>query len=107
MLVIKFNIMLFCNSSMTTGDSSVSSDSNSNLSEVNSKTVAAAFWAHQLEQELRESGMEGYVFADSSSQEDCMDMIDAQRAKSVYSHLPEDCSDECKRRGNIIVLYEM
>ena len=74
-------------------------DSMPSLCEIHSKTVAAAFWTHQLEGELRESRMVDYLFVDGSSREDCMDEIDSKRAKMGYSHESEDCCEECRRRG--------
>jgi hypothetical protein len=78
---------------------SEASPHSSGLHEINSKTVASAFWTHQLEAELRECGTEGYLFENGGSREECMDEIDAGRAKTAYSHTSEDCSDECRRRG--------
>ena len=37
-------------------------DSIPSLCEIHSKTVAAAFWTHQLERELRESGMDDHLY---------------------------------------------
>ena len=48
--------------------------------------MATAFWTHQLEEELRECGVDDYLFDDSSSQKDCMDKIDCKRAKTGYAH---------------------
>ena len=69
------------------------------LSEVHCKTVASAFWNHQVEAELRERHWEEYLFASSSSREEFVVKIDAKRAKSVYPHDESECSEECKRRG--------
>lgn len=38
---------------------------------------------------------------ESNGKKKVMEEIDKYRAKSVYSHLPEDCSDACKARGKI------
>ena len=70
-----------------------------NLSELHCKTIASAFWNHQVEAELREKGWEEYLFANTGSREECMRRIDEERAKSVYSHDENECSEECKRRG--------
>ena len=56
------------------------------LYEINNKTVASAFWAHQLE-ELGECGKEDYLFERSGSREK---YIDADRAKTAYSHTSDD-----------------
>ena len=76
---------------------SESSAHSGGLYEINSKTVASAFWTHQLEAELRECGKEDYLFESSGSREKCMDEIDADRAKTAYSHTSDDCCDECRR----------
>ena len=68
-----------------------------NLSELHCKIVASAFWNHQVEAELRERGWEEYLFANTSSQEDCMRRIDEEQAKSVCSHDENERSEECKR----------
>lgn len=77
-----------------------------NLSELHCKTVASAFWNHQVEAELREKGWEEYLFANTGSREDCMRRIDEERAKSVYSHGESECSEECKRRGYFTKINE-
>ena len=74
------------------------------LKEIHSKTVASAFWNHQVEAELRERGWEEYLFASSSSREECMKKIDEERANSVYPHDESDCSEECKQRGKLYTI---
>lgn len=61
------------------------------------KSVASAFWAYQIENELTEENRRDYVFNRSQAQEKYMEEVDIKRANSVYHH--ENCSDECKRRG--------
>ena len=66
--------------------------------------LALAFWNHQVEAELRERGWEEYLFASSSSREECMKKIDEERANSVYPHDESDCSEECKQRGKLYTI---
>ena len=61
------------------------------------KSVASAFWAYQIENELTEENRRDYVFNGSQAQEKYMEEVDIKRANSVYHH--GSCSDECKRRG--------
>ncbi|XP_078376881.1 uncharacterized protein LOC144660166 [Oculina patagonica] len=66
------------------------------------KRVANAFWNGELESELRDRGeldMFGLCHTDSD-REVIMAHIDNTRAQSNYSHPPEDCTDDCKARGN-------
>ena len=37
--------------------------------------------------------------------EKVMEEIDRRRAKAVYQHLPEDCSEACKERGEEYFVY--
>ena len=84
---------------VATGD-----DGSTSLKEIHSKTVASAFWNHQVEAELRERGWEEYLFVSSSSREDCMKKIDEERAKSIYPHHESNCSEECKQRGKLYII---
>ena len=65
------------------------------------KQCAAAFWNGELEDELREIGSLNFfgLMKKDSDREKVMEEIDKYRAKSVYRHSPEDCSDDCKARG--------
>ena len=42
---------------------------------------------------------EDCLFVNKVSREECMDKIDADQAKSAYSHASEDCSEEWRSRG--------
>lgn len=100
--IAKFVLFYFVG---TGDDSSKKFHSNcTSLKEVHSKTVASAFWSHQVEVELRERGWEEYLFVSSSSREDCIKKIDEKRARSVYPHHESDCSEECKQRGKLYIL---
>ena len=63
--------------------------------------MAAAFWNGELENELRELGILDFFGMKKSDKdrEKVMEEIDRMRAKTVYEHSPEDCSDTCKERG--------
>ena len=66
------------------------------------KSAANAFWNGELEAELRERGaldMYGMLHTDSD-REVIMEHIDHLRAKNNYLHQPQDCTDDCKARGN-------
>ena len=65
------------------------------------KQCAAAFWNGELEDELREIGSLNFfgLIKKDSDREKVMEEIHKYRAKSVYRHSPEDCSDDCKARG--------
>lgn len=68
------------------------------------KRVANAFWNGELESELRDRGkldMFGLSHIDSD-REVIMAHIDNIRAQSNYSHPPEDCTDDCKVRGDFL-----
>ena len=67
------------------------------------KQSAAAFWNGELEEELRELGRLEFfgLMKKDDDREKVMEEIDKYRAKSVYRHLPKDCSDACKARGKI------
>ncbi|XP_065916828.1 uncharacterized protein [Dysidea avara] len=61
------------------------------------KSVASAWWTHQIEKELSEENHRSYIFSGPQAQENYMEEVDIKRANSVYKH--ENCSDECKKRG--------
>jgi hypothetical protein len=54
-----------------------------------------------MEHELRELGVLDFFgkMKTDSDREEVMDEIDRIRAKKVYDHPSEDCSDVCKDRG--------
>ena len=64
------------------------------------KSVASAWWTCQIEKELSEENKRGYVFNGPNAQEKYMEEVDMKRTNSVYNH--ENCSDECKKRGQKI-----
>ena len=39
----------------------------------------------------------------NEDREKVMEEVDKIRAKSIYSHPPDDCSDACKTRGEIFL----
>ena len=65
------------------------------------KQVAAAFWNGEMERELRDLGRLDFfgLMKQDEDREKVMSEIDNVRAKSVYNHPTEDCSDACKERG--------
>jgi hypothetical protein len=67
------------------------------------KQCAAAFWNGKLEEELRELGRLDYfgLLKKDDDRDKVTEEIDKYRAKSVYRHLQEDCSDACKARGKM------
>jgi hypothetical protein len=72
-----------------------------NLLEFGEKQVAAAFWSGEMEDELRELGQLDFFGKLKEDDDACkvMEEIDRNRAKTVYQHTSEDCSDLCKQRG--------
>ena len=68
------------------------------VAEIHRKTVASGFWNYEVEQEMREQNMADFSFLRTSDREKFMEVIDEQRATTIYEHT--DCSEECKLRGN-------
>ena len=68
------------------------------------KQVAAAFWNGEMERELRDLGRLDFfgLMKEDEDREKVMIEIDKVRAKSVYDHPSEDCSDACKEGGEKI-----
>ncbi|CAB4004747.1 Hypothetical predicted protein, partial [Paramuricea clavata] len=64
------------------------------------KQVAAAFWNGELENELRELGVLDFFgkLRTDKDREEVMTEIDKIRAKTIYEHPQEECSDVCKER---------
>ena len=65
------------------------------------KQCAAAFWNGELENELREIEEPHFfgLLKKDDDREKVMEEIDKHRAKCLYNHSPDDCSDICKARG--------
>ena len=61
--------------------------------------VAHIFWWGQVEEELRDLGLVDYRFKKDGDRERCMLMIDEKRRDGLYPHLSEDCTEDCKARG--------
>ena len=66
------------------------------------KRSAQAFWNGELEAEMRErSELEMFgKFKADGNKELIMGIVDDLRAKENYCHSPEDCTEDCKLRGN-------
>ncbi|XP_020629007.1 uncharacterized protein LOC110066146 isoform X2 [Orbicella faveolata] len=69
--------------------------------EYGEKQCASAFWNGELELELRELGSLDFfgMMKKNEDREKVMEEVDKIRAKGVYSHSSDDCSDACKARG--------
>lgn len=69
--------------------------------EFSDKNAAAVFWNGEIETELRVAGQLDYygLFHKNEDREIVMEEIERRRAESVYGHSPQDCSDDCKKRG--------
>ena len=65
------------------------------------KQVAAGFWIGEMEQELREIGQLDFYgkLKENDDTYKVLEEIDKHRAKTLYPHSQEDCSDACKERG--------
>ena len=70
--------------------------------ELNRKLIAEAFWTAECEAELRETKKIDHHFKRQEDREKLMDTIDRERASTTYSHT--QCSEECKKRGQIILV---
>ena len=68
--------------------------------------MAAGFWIGEMEDELRE--LEKLDFFGKLKEDDdsykVLEEIDKIRAKTVYQHTSDECSDICKERGKINIL---
>ena len=71
------------------------------LLEYGEKQSASAFWNGELEAELRELGSLDFfgMMKKNEDREKVMEEVDKIRAKGVYRHSSDDCSDACKARG--------
>lgn len=68
-----------------------------NAAKIHRKTIAEGFWNYELEEELRDQKLDGYLFVRTGDREKAMNMIDELRATTIYEH--NNCSEECKLRG--------
>ena len=64
-----------------------------------------------MEGELRDLGKLDFfgLLKSDSDREKVMEEIDKLRAKTVYEHSSNDCSDACKKRGekNVSILFKL
>ena len=68
--------------------------------------MANCFWWGELEQELRDRGLEDYRFYnDTTDREKRMDFIEKKRCQSLYPHPEKDCLDEYKARSKQIKFF--
>ena len=65
------------------------------------KQCASAFWNGELESELRELERLDFfgLMKRNEDREKVMEEVEKIRAKGVYHHSSEDCSDACIARG--------
>ncbi|XP_046862761.1 uncharacterized protein LOC124456333 [Xenia sp. Carnegie-2017] len=65
------------------------------------KQVAASFWVGEMENELRELGQLDFfgLLKEDGDSSRVLEQIDKIRARSLYEHTSDDCSDTCKERG--------
>ncbi|XP_046864630.1 uncharacterized protein LOC124459152 [Xenia sp. Carnegie-2017] len=65
------------------------------------KQVAASFWVGEMENELRELGQLDFfgLLKEDGNSSSVLEQIDKIRARSLYEHTSDDCSDTCKERG--------
>lgn len=69
--------------------------------EYGEKQCASAFWNGELESELRELERLDFfgLMKKNEDREKVMEEVEKIRAKGVYPHSSEDCSDACIARG--------
>jgi len=68
--------------------------------ELNRKIVSSAFYWYEVEDEIRERGIDWTFKGNKEDQLDSiMAEIDRLRCSELYKHTEEDCSDICKKRG--------
>ena len=72
------------------------------LIELSPRIVSEAFYNGELENELRRINMVDYRFKKDSDREECMGIIEEIRRGKLYPHVVDMCTDECKRRGNLL-----
>ena len=70
------------------------------LSGYGEKQAASAFFNGEMESKLRDLGDLDFfgLLKTDGDRERVMEQIDILRAKTLYSHSPENCSDACKDR---------
>ncbi len=69
------------------------------LERLDRKVVASAFWWGEVEEELHRLGKIDYLFFKDGDREKCMEDIERIRRTGLYPHPPEDCTEDCKKRG--------
>lgn len=68
--------------------------------ELNRKIVSNAFYWYEVEDEIRERGIDWTFKGNKEEQLDSiMAEIDHLRCSELYKHTEEDCSDICQKRG--------
>ena len=69
--------------------------------EFSDKNAAAVFWNGKIETELCVASQLDYydLFHKNEDREVVMEEMERRRAQSVYGHSPQDCSDDCNKRG--------
>ena len=76
------------------------------LSGYGEKQATSAFFNGEMEIELQDLGNLDFfgLLKRDGHRERVMEQIDSLRAKPLYSHSAEDCSDACKDRGGKAVI---
>ena len=72
------------------------------------RTVSSAFYWHEIEEELRKRELLAWTFTGKKDEnlDAVMKHVDVLRCGELYSHTEEDCSDDCKKRGNTMILLK-
>lgn len=66
------------------------------------KQTNNAYFNGELVNELLERGITDTTFiSTSNTREDVFKKIDSMRRNELYPHSERDCTDDCKRRGNL------
>ena len=73
------------------------------ISEIDRRVWAGAFWWSEVESELRHIGRTDFKFRQDSDREGAMRMIETMRQQGVYPH--EFCNDDCKARGRYTDMF--
>ncbi len=76
------------------------------------KIAADAFYNGEIENEIRflalatnpNFALSNFTFNRDSDREETMEMIEAIRSCSIYTHCETDCTDVCKKRGKFFSL---
>jgi len=69
--------------------------------ELTPRIIGEMFYTGEIEDELRRIGRVDYRFKLDSDREVCMRMIEELRKMSNYSHPSKECTDDCKKRGDV------